>query len=254
MTQSTVQGLLKNTDLLLDAEEIRSVIASARAGNRVLELHAGRGIVRDVLMAEIRFGDSLTLTLMDEAIGNRDLPVGRPVSIHFHMGGYSLESRLECLEQVGEQGIRVSYPAMFRVHSKRQVSRFSIPMNMTCLVEMTVESGVVRGELQDLNLDGLSFLGEALPGDTPVNPVVRLRLIPNSDDDLPMELTGIVRFTGCESKSNGSASRYRHSVQVTGALDDELFRRYFSKISTSSHSWFRAAVISAESYRRTTAI
>ncbi|NGZ06996.1 MAG: hypothetical protein G8237_11635 [Magnetococcales bacterium] len=255
MTYATVQGILKNTDLLLDAEEIRSIVVSARSTNRVVEVHAGRGTVHDALLADIRVGDSLTLTLTDAETGNRDLHVGRAVTLHFHMGGYSLESRLECLEQVGDQGLRVSYPAMFRVHSKRQVSRFSIPMNMTCLVEMGLgESGMVRGELQDLNLEGLSFLGEPLAGEMPVNAAVRLRLVPTSLEDSPMELTGILRFSGREGQGGGAVPRYRHSVQVTGALDPELFRCYFNKISTCSHGWFRSAVISAESYRQTTSI
>ncbi|MBF0628126.1 MAG: hypothetical protein HQL91_07880 [Magnetococcales bacterium] len=255
MTHSSVQGLLKNTDLLLDAAVIRSVVASARNRNRTLELHVGSvGEVYHAFLTEICPGDCMTLTLLDAETGNRGLPVGIPMAIHFYMGGYSLETRLECLEQLGNQGIRVGYPAMFRVHSKRQVSRFSVPMDMTCLVEMTLDQTVVHGELQDINLEGLSFLGRGPATPLAVDSAVRLRLTPVADEDPALELHGVLRFSGQDPAPDGAEAYYRYSVQLTDAQDPEAFRNYFNKISTCSHGWFRASVISAESYRLTTTI
>ncbi|MBF0271044.1 MAG: hypothetical protein HQL98_03055 [Magnetococcales bacterium] len=259
MTHATVQGLLKNTDLLLDKAEIRSVLASACAGKRPLELHAGSGRpVRQAILTAMVPGDSLTLTVLDSESGNGPLSSGMPVVIYFHMGGYSLESKLECLGPVGPLELRVGYPAMFRVHSKRQVSRFTVPMNMTCQVEMILDQTVISGELQDINPEGLSFLDQGNAGDNPVaipvNATVRVRLIPSSEGDLPIELTGVLRFSGREPQPGGVVIRHRHSLHVTGMADPESFRRFFGKISSSSHGWFRASVISAESYRLTTAI
>ncbi|MBF0340432.1 MAG: hypothetical protein HQL95_05640 [Magnetococcales bacterium] len=254
MTQATVQGLLKNTDLLMDPHEIRAVVTSAQSGCRPLDLHAGRGRpVRQAVLADSREGHSLILAIQDPQVGNRDLTRGLQVSIRFHMGGYSLESRLDLLEILEDTRIRVAYPELFRVHSKRQASRYVVPMNMSCQVEMWAEQIVARGELQDVNLEGVSFLGESLSVPLSGNAAVRLCLTPASDGDPPLELTGILRFSGPEHQS-GAAPRYRHSVQVTGAADMDAFRRYFGKISTSSHGWFRAAVISAESYRLTSVI
>ncbi|MBF0191343.1 MAG: hypothetical protein HQL99_09460 [Magnetococcales bacterium] len=255
MTHATVQGLLKNTDLLLDKAEIRSVLASACAGKRSLELHDGSGrVVRQAVLTAMVPGDSLTLTLLDSESGSGEWSGGGAVVIYFHMGGYSLESKTQCLGSLASRELRVAYPALFRVHSKRQVSRFTVPMDMTCLVEMTLEQSTVRGELQDLNPEGLSFLDDGNQAVIAVNETVRVRLLPSSEGDAPIELTGVLRFSGREAQPGGLVTRHRHSVHVTAMDDPEVFRRYFGKISSSSHGWFRASVISAESYRLTTAI
>ncbi|MBF0212611.1 MAG: hypothetical protein HQM00_03485 [Magnetococcales bacterium] len=255
MSHATVQGLLKNTDLLQDAAEIRSVVESAHRGRRPLELHAGKGqAIRQAMLTEIRAGEWLLLNLPEEEPDNRTFAPGQRLAIYFYMGGYSLESKLECLALLGTRQLRVGFPALFRVHSKRQVSRFTVPMNMTCLVEMTRDSQVIRGELQDLNLDGLSFLGEASASGIGVEEAVRVRLIPSSAGDAPLEMTGVLRFAGQERHHAGGIPRFRYSVQLVGMMDPEAFRLYFGKISSTSHGWFRASVISAESYRLTTAI
>ncbi|MBF0179115.1 MAG: PilZ domain-containing protein [Magnetococcales bacterium] len=250
MSQSNVQGILKNTDLLLDVTEIRSLLATMRAESRPIELRAARDkTTRHSHVTAFQPGKSLSLARWEPESHFRQLAAGTRVNLFCLMGGYGLETTVACLEPPTGEELLLHYPGMFRVHSKRQASRFSTPLDMTSQVEMMGKNGQVRGELQDINQEGLSFLGDEAGDNAPqINDEVQLRLIPMTDEDPTMTMTGILRFSGLDRQKGGFVTRRRYSVQITGIDDAKAFQRYFSKIRTCSHALFRAAVMSSENY------
>lgn len=252
MSHSHVQGLLKNTDLLLDQAEIHAVVCAVVEDKRELEVHVGRekGHYLATLIKIVQ-GESILMSQLEPQEGNYLLLLPNvKVTLFFLMGGYTLETTLACLKPPGKKGVRLSYPALFRVHSKRQVSRFSTPLDMTSFVEMVGNHGQARGELQDINQEGLSFVGSEVTGEMVVNEEVRLRLLPLGQVESAMELTGVLRFSGLDQGLEGAGARLRYSVQIVSIQDAEAFRLFFSQIKTCSHSLFRASVMSAESYRK----
>ncbi|MBF0293962.1 MAG: PilZ domain-containing protein [Magnetococcales bacterium] len=250
MSQSNVQGILKNTDLLLDVTEIRSLLETMRAEKRVIELRAGRDKTTfHSHVTAFQQGQSLALARWEPESHFRQLTTGTRVNLFCLMGGYGLETAVACLAPPTGEELMLNYPGMFRVHSKRQASRFSTPLDMTCQVEMIGKNGQVHGELQDINQEGLSFLGDETGANAPeINDEVQLRLIPATGEDPVMTVTGILRFSGLDRQKGGFSTRRRYSVQITGIDDPRAFQRYFSKIKTCSHALFRASVMSSENY------
>ncbi|MBF0126184.1 MAG: hypothetical protein HQM02_03135 [Magnetococcales bacterium] len=260
MSHAKVQTVLKNTDLLLDVEEIRALLTAVLTEKRVVEMRIGRDKAALVAHLEaFREGDFLALSPFgpDAVSGSRleNLSLGTKVTVSCMMGGYALETRLATLETTAaESWVRLSYPGLFRVHSKRQVSRFSTPLDMSSMVEMVGKADHVRGELQDINQEGLSFLGGDVVCGVALNEEVRVRLLPRATEDPPMALTGVLRFAGLERPKGVQASLCRYSVQITHVEDPKTFQRYFNKIKSCSNGLFRSSVMSSESYCFTVAI
>ncbi|MBF0428251.1 MAG: hypothetical protein HQL94_04955 [Magnetococcales bacterium] len=253
MSRAKVQSLLKNTDLLLNAEDIHFVMDKVLHEKRGLELRVNRGkTLYSASLLQKKAGKSLLISLLKSEVGNQALEPGGLVATLFQMEGYVLESRLTCLKSPDKEGTRLSYPELFRVHSKRQVSRFTIPMEKACIVEMTTEQGCVHGELLDINQEGLSFHTDKGLWEIPENSAVRLRLIPETHP--AMDLAGILRHAGRVICNGGDSSRNRYSVQVMDTANLEAFRQYLSEIKTSFLDLFRTSVMSEESYRMITAI
>ncbi len=250
MTRAKVQGVLKNTDLLLDAAEIRSVIATLLKEKRVVNVRIGRDQT-DYFASLIKSkdGKSIFITRLEPDSFNQQFVVGGEVHLYCQMSGYSLETTLTCLNNSKADSIRLSYPALFRVHSKRQISRFTTPLNLASFVEMVGDFGQAKGVLQDINLEGLSFLGSDVSGSFSTNEPVRLRLIPSAQGGDVMEMTAVLLFVGQDRQQPDSSSVSRYSVHITSVDDPSAFHEFFTKIKTSSHDLFRASVMSAESYR-----
>ncbi|MEO5330653.1 MAG: hypothetical protein H7839_01410 [Magnetococcus sp. YQC-5] len=254
-TRAKVHGILKNMDLLLDVTEIHAILGMVFSEHRVLGVSVGRDkTVHTSRLLDVRHDEWLLLNSLQPGVGNGSLRPGVKVTLYLPMEGYTLATHLACLSSTGPNSMLVTYPNLLRVHSNRQASRFSTSKDKTAHVEMIGRHGHVLGELQDINLEGLSFLGTDLSGEIHINEEVRLRLIPLHTEYSAMNLTGLVRFFGPDLPTGTASAKNRYSVQITDVENRELFNIFFDDLQKDSREMFRSAVMSEESYRMIAAI